>query len=219
MSNAILIIGKSGTGKSTSIRTLDHSETFIINVLDKPLPFRGYKKLYIKATKEGGNYFSSDNSDQIIKTIKYINNERVDIKSIIIDDFQYVMANEFMRRAMDKGWEKYTEIGKHAWEIIDFSIKCREDLSLFFLSHSDDESGTSKCKTIGKMIDEKITLEGMFTVVLHTHVIDNKYKFITQNDGYHTAKSPMGMFEDLSIDNDLLLVKEKIQSYYFGDNQ
>ncbi len=217
MSNATLVIGKSGTGKSTSIRDFDEKETFIINVLDKPLPFKGYKKKYTKVTKEGGNYFSSDNSDSIIKMIKYINNERTDIKNIVIDDFQYVMANEFMRRAMDKGWEKYTEIGKHAWEIIDFSIKCRDDLFLFFLSHSDDESGTSKCKTIGKMIDEKITLEGMFTIVLHTHVMDNKYKFITQNDGYHTAKSPMGMFDDLSIDNNLVFVKEKMKSYYLGE--
>lgn len=218
MSNATLIIGESGTGKSTSIRNLDESETFIINVLDKPLPFKGFKKRYIKVSKDGGNYFVSDDYNDILKSIKYISDNRPEIKNIIIDDYQYIMANEFMRRAMDRGFDKFTEIGQHAWKIIEYSVKCRDDLFFFFLSHSElDSAGRFKCKTIGKMIDNTITLEGMFTTVLHTTVMDGKYKFITQNNGVHIAKSPMGMFESIYIDNDLNQVKTHMNNYYSGE--
>ncbi len=218
MSNATLIIGESGTGKSTSIRNLDESETFIINVLDKPLPFKGFKKRYIKVSQDGGNYFVSDDYNDILKSIKYISDNRPEIKNIIIDDYQYIMANEFMRRAMDRGFDKFTEIGQHAWKIIYYSVKCRDDLFFFFLSHSElDASGHVKCKTIGKMIDDKITLEGMFTTVLHTTVMDGKYKFITQNNGVHIAKSPMGMFDSIYIDNDLNQVKKHMNNYYSGE--
>jgi hypothetical protein len=220
MSNATLVIGESGTGKSTSLRNLDEKETFIINVLDKPLPFKGFRQRYIKVTKEGGNYFVSDDYSKILSTIKFINDNRPDIKNIIIDDYQYIMANEFMRRAIERGFDKFTEIGQHAWKIIDYSVKCRDDLFFFFLSHSElYADGKVKCKTIGKMIDDKITLEGMFTTVLHTIVMDGKYKFITQNDGTHIAKSPMGMFDSIHIDNDLFQVKSSMHNYYFGDKQ
>lgn len=218
MSNATLVIGESGTGKSTSIRNLDESETFIINVLDKPLPFKGFKKKYIKVNKDGGNYFVSDDYNDILKSIKYVSDNRPEIKNIIIDDYQYIMANEFMRRAMDRGFDKFTEIGQHAWKIIEYSVKCRDDLFFFFLSHSElDASGRFKCKTIGKMIDNTITLEGMFTTVLHTAVMDGKYKFITQNNGVHIAKSPMGMFDSIYIDNDLNQVKIHMNNYYSGE--
>lgn len=219
MSNATLIIGESGTGKSTSIRSLDEKETFIINVLDKPLPFKDFKKRYTKLTKDyPGNYYTSDDALKIIKMIEFIDQHRPEIKNIIIDDYQYVMANAFMRRAMDKGYDKFTEIGQNAWKVINSSVHCREDLFFFFLSHSEtDANGRVKCKTIGKMIDEKITLEGMFTTVLHSIVSDNKYKFLTQNDGSHIAKSPLGMFDNMYIDNDLSLVKSRMQNYYFGE--
>jgi len=218
MSNTSLIIGESGTGKSTSLALLDHKETFIINVLDKPLPFRGYKNNYIKITSWDdllGNYYASDDFSKLIKCIKTVNEKHLHIKNLVIDDWQYTMCNEFMRRATETGFTKFTEIGQHAWSIIRELISCREDLYCFVLSHSDtDINGKYKCKSIGKMLDEKITIEGMFTIVLHTQIMDGVYKFLTQNDGRHIAKSPMGMFQDKYIGNDLAFVKQKMNEYY-----
>lgn len=213
MSNTILVMGESGTGKSTSIRNLDHEETYIINVLDKPLPFKGFKSKYQQ--KEGGNYYASDSAPKILNVINNINNKRPNVKNLIIDDFQYIMANEYMRRATERGFDKFTEIGQAAWNIISECSKVREDLDVFILSHteSNDMTGKIKCKTIGKMIDNTITLEGMFTVVLHSMLKDEKYVFLTQHDGRHIAKSPLGMFEDIYISNDLLYVKQQIKSY------
>jgi len=218
MSNATLIIGPSGSGKSTSIRNLNHEETFIINVLNKPLPIKGYKKLYTPLKKDNakeGNYFASDNYQDIIKCVQFVNSSREDIKTLIIDDWQYVLANEFMRRARETGFNKFTDISLHGWETINAINATREDLLCFVMSHSEiDSFGKSKCKTIGKMLDEKITVEGMFTIVLHSYVIDGEYKFMTQNDGNHIAKSPMGMFDDIMIGNDLSFVKKSIEDYY-----
>ena len=218
MSNATLIIGQSGTGKSTSIRTLDPKETFIINVLDKPLPIKGYRLMYktiANNNEKEGNYYSTDDYKRLFKSIKLVNDERPDIKVLIIDDWQYLLCNEFMNRASEKGYDKFTDIALHAWETINLLLKCRDDLMCFVLSHSEiDNRGQSKCKTVGKLLDEKITVEGMFTVVLHTKIVDGNFKFLTQNDGDHIAKSPLGMFDDKYIDNDLLFVKNKISEYY-----
>lgn len=216
MSNSVLIIGQSGTGKSTSIRNLDPASTFIINVLDKPLPFKGYKKSYTPCTKENknGNYYSSDNWAYIVKAIEAVNETRPEISTLIIDDWQYVMANEFMNRVHEKGFDKYSELGAHAWAIVNTLSKCRNDLTSFILSHSEiDNVGRAKLKTIGRLLDEKITIEGMFTVCLHSRIIDQQYKFQTQNDGEYTCKSPIGMFDSQYIDNDLLLVKKAIEEY------
>jgi hypothetical protein len=215
MANSILIMGESGTGKSSSIRQLNPKETFVINVLDKALPFKDFKKNYIGGV--GGNYYATDNAASIQTTITSISQKRLDIKTIIIDDFQYIMANQYMRSAKEKGFEKFVEIGQSAWKIIRESTALRPDLSTFILSHTEtDPFGKVKCKTIGRMLDEKITLEGMFTVVLHSLIVDGKYKFLTQNDGVHNAKSPLDMFDKSFIDNDLLYVKEKMAAYY-GD--
>jgi ABC-type dipeptide/oligopeptide/nickel transport system ATPase component len=220
MANTVLVIGESGTGKSTSIRNLDPKETFIINVVGKALPFRGYKSKYTNISPDWttGNYVACDEAEKIIKAIEFINGRRPDIKNIIIDDFQYTMANEFMRKAVEKGYEKFTKIGQNAWMIINALSRCRDDLECFVLSHSEiDVNGKVKCKTIGKMLDDKITLEGMFTIVLHTIVEAGNYRFLTQNDGVHIAKSPMGMFEDKYIANDLQYVKQHIADYMNED--
>lgn len=212
MSNTIMILGESGTGKSTAIRTLNAKETFIISVLDKPLPFRGYKNLY---SVENKNYYASDNWAMIIEYIQAINERRPDIRQIIIDDFQYILAHEFMNRASEKSFEKFTEIAHHAWSIIRECIHTRADLKCFLLTHSDtDTHGKSKAKTIGKLLEEKITLEGMFTIVLHSLYLEGQYKFLTSYDGSHIAKSPMGMFADKYIDNDLGYVCKQIDAYF-----
>lgn len=220
MSNTILIVGESGTGKSSSIRNLNPKETFIINVIDKPLPFKSAKRLYTVCNKENpeGNYFASDNHATIMSLIEAVNSRRPETKNLIVDDYQYSMANAFMRKALEKGYDKFSEIGKHAWEIIRALIGTREDLTCFVLSHSDtDIHGKAKVKTIGKMLEDKICVEGMFSIVLHSLVIDGQYKFLTQNDGQHVAKSPMDMFATKYIDNDLALVKAKIEDYLHED--
>jgi len=220
MSNTILIIGESGSGKSTSIRNLNPLETVIINVLDKPLPFKGFKKNYIKTATEDKkvNYFATDEAAKIKAAIDKINTARPEVKNIIIDDFQYIMANEFMRRALERGFDKFSEIGQKTWDLIKHISQGREDINCFILSHSDtDQSGKIKCKTIGKMLDDKICVEGMFTIVLHALTSDNKYKFLTQNDGTHLAKSPLGMFKEKYIDNDLLEINKAINDYFNDD--
>ena len=126
------------------------------------------------------------------------------------------MANDFMRKAMEKGFDKFTQIGQNVWKIITESQKCRPDLNIYFLMHLelDANNGKKKAKTIGKMLDEKITLEGLFTIVLFTSLENKEYTFITQNDGNNTGKSPKGMFESFKIPNDLALVNQKINEYY-----
>jgi hypothetical protein len=220
MSNASLIIGESGTGKSTSIRNLDPKETFIINVCNKPLPFRGYKNKYKQITTwedKEGNYYTSNDYTRIIKMLKVIDKDRPEIKNIIIDDFQYIMCAEFMNRVTEKGFDKFSEIGQHAYMIIDLLSTLRDDLNIFVLSHSEaNEQGKMKAKTIGKLIDDKVVLEGRFTMVLQTEISELGYRFITQGDKNHIAKSPMDMFEDKYIPNDLAYVVEKMNAYNNG---
>lgn len=216
MANLIMILGESGTGKSTSIENLNEKETFVIQVVDKPLPFKGFKKKYFLRNKENpnGNRFISDKAEIIGKILTTLNKES-HIKNIIIDDAQYIMANEFMRRAKEKGFEKFTEIGQNFYNIVDLANDLREDLNVIFLQHIETtDSGKTKAKTIGKLLDDKIGLEGRFTIVLTTEVEDGNYYFRTQNNGNDTCKSPKGMFEDLRIPNDLQLVITKSNEYF-----
>ena len=212
MSNTVLVIGQSGSGKSTALRNLDPSSTFIISVLDKPLPFKGYKKLY---SEENKNYFCSDNYKSIINYIEAINARRPDITTLVIDDAHFIMANEFMVRACEKGFDRFSEIAQHMWQVMCAVTNTRDNLTCFVLSHNEiDNTGMSKPKTVGKLLDDKITLEAMVTVCLHTMIKDGEYKFLTQNDGSHVCKSPLGMFEEFLIPNDLLVVKDAVETYF-----
>jgi hypothetical protein len=212
MSNVILIIGESGTGKSSSIRTLNPAETFIINVLNKPLPFRGYKKQYNVDNK---NYLESDKYSEIISYIIAINERRPDIKSIIIDDFSFLMNNEFMRRCREKSFDKFVDMGSNMFEIMDLCQKLKSDIDCFITCHTEkDHAGIIKPKTVGKMTSDYVGLAERVSIVLHTQIIDRQYKFLTQNDGISMAKSPMGMFDELQINNDLNFVKESIKNYF-----
>lgn len=219
MSNAILILGHSGSGKSTSIRTLPPNETFIINVIGKNLPFKGSGKLYKpfnRETKEG-NVYVSDQANDIVRCIAYINASRKDIKYLVIDDCSYAVMNDFMRKCLVKGYDKFSEIAKSFAEIIDSIKYLREDLFVFVIMHvEEDQNGKTKPKTVGKMIDQYVCVEGNFTTVLHTIVHESSYKFLTNFDGHHMAKSPMGLF-DHYIDNDLLLVSQKLKDYFNED--
>lgn len=217
MSTPVMIVGESGSGKSTSMRNLNPEETYLILVIDKPLPFRNkYKKSVTTAEgKIPGNLYVSDKYNDIIAAIKYINKNRPEIKNIVIDDFQYIMANEFMRRVNETGYKKFTDLAKNIWEIVCEVHECREDLVVFFLTHSElCQDGKYKAKTVGKMLNDQVTLEGMFTIVLHAMVSQDRWAFLTQNDGSHIAKSPLDMFDEKLIQNDLQYVKQKIDGYY-----
>lgn len=212
MSNTVLVIGQSGSGKSTALRNLDPKTTFIINVLDKPLPFRGFKKNY---NSNARNYYTTNDWAKVVNCIERVNKEREDITTLVIDDWQYILAYEFMRRVSEKGFDKFSELANHGWSTINACLGTRPSLTNFILAHSDvDSTGRSKCKTIGKMLDEKITIEGLFTTVLHSRVVDGDYMFQTQYDGEFLAKSPMGMFEEFLIPNDLLMVKGAVENYF-----
>lgn len=220
MSNASIIMGESGTGKSTSIRNLDPKETFIVNVLNKPLPFRGYKTNYTKLSSDGitGNLYSSTSYEQVHRILRLINDKRLEIKTLIIDDFTYLMTYDFMDRALEKGYDKFTMMAKNANDLLKQLPCLREDLDVFVLNHSEiDSNGKMKIKTIGKMLDEKIVIEGIFTMILQTQLSNEGYSFLTQGDINHIAKSPMGMFETKNIPNDLMFVKQKMAEYNNGD--
>ena len=218
-SKAVLVLGDSGSGKSTAIRTLPPEETFIINVLGKALPFRGSNKLYTITSKENpeGNMMVSDSAERIVQIIKAISDRKTNIKYLVIDDCGYVMMNAFLRKAMQKGYDKFTELAQDYDSIIQAIKNTRHDLFVFMIMHIDiDSHGNTKPKTVGKMTDGIVCIEGHFTSVLHTLVRDGSYKFVTNNDGCHMSKTPMGAFEQL-IDNDFLFVANVLKDYFEGE--
>jgi len=214
VSNVIVILGESGTGKSTSLRNLDPDSTFIINVLNKPLPFRSYKNLYNTDKK---NLLETDDYRKIIPYLKAINERGKNIKNIIIDDFSFLMNNEFMHRCREKGYDKFTDMGSNVFNIMDICQNFRDDLYCYLLCHTEkDHANMIKPKTVGKMTSDYVGLAERATIVLHTQIIDRRYAFLTQNDGMHVAKTPMGMFDEPYIDNDLQEIRKTIDAYYNG---
>lgn len=195
----VLILGESGSGKSASLRNFKEGEVGIINVSSKPLPFKTKLKP-----------FNSDNYMQIEAVIK-----KAKAKSIVIDDAQYLQANEYMRNAKVQGYQKFTDIALNFWSLVQMVIKeLPDDVIVYFLGHIEtDANGKEKFKTIGKMTDN-YSVEGMCTIVLKTLVRDGKYLFTTQTNGMDTVKSPMGMFADTEIDNNLKAVDQTIRKYY-----
>ena len=199
----VYVLGRTGTGKSFSMKNFPSDKLAVINVESKILPFRGSAKIETTNT---------DDSEKILKALEIYSK---DYKSIVIDDFQYLMSNEFMRRATEKGYDKFTEIAAHAWDIPNKVKDLPNDVIVYIMCHTDvDSEGTERLKTIGKLLDEKIYLEGMSTIVLKTVVSDGKYTFTTQNNGKDTVKSPADMFPGYQIDNDLWYVDQKIREYY-----
>jgi len=216
MNNSILLLGDSGTGKSTSLRNLPPEETFIINVIGKPLPFRGAQKKFLPLSSDGktGNYYCSDDASIIKRVINHVNKNRPDIKYLILDDFGYVSMNAFMKRALLKGYDRFSEIASEFNTAMELVNQCRDDLYVIVMMHIEtDKQGKTKPKTVGNMIDQYINIEGKFTHVLHTTVTDGRYLFITNNDGIHTAKTPFGLFDTNLIDNDMKMVCGKINDF------
>lgn len=202
MGVACLILGESGSGKSASMRNFKKEDVGILNVASKPLPFRntnglvsvnrvGYKNIY-DAIKEGKR------------------------PSWVIDDAQYLMAFESFANANVSGYTKFTIMAKNYEEMLRF---IQEDTSpdtiVYVMQHIDtDENGKVKAKTLGKMLDQQLCVEGLFSIVLLAKADENKHYFITQSDGTNPCKSPMGMFDSIEIDNDLKMVDDTIREYY-----
>jgi len=211
MSIVTMVLGESGTGKSTALRHFEPQDTLLIQGIAKPLPFRSQGwQLFDKEQRPDGNIFCTDHAQKIIHLM-----QKTRRRLIIIDDFQYIMANEYMRRAKENGFAKFTDIGRNAWDILVAAANLEADKHVYILSHTaTDESGKIKIKTIGKMLDEKITLEGMVTIVLRTLVQDGRYLFATRNNGSDTTKAPMGLFDSDLIENDLAAVDQRITEYY-----
>ena len=195
----VLILGESGSGKSASLRNFDPDMVGIFNVAGKPLPFRGTLKKV-----DFAGYAT------IRKGL-----ENPTLKTYVVDDSQYLLAFEFFDRAKDKGYEKFTDIALNFRNLIDFVARhTPPDVIVYFLHHTEQaDSGRIKAKTIGKMLDEKLTVEGLFSIVLLCRSDGTRHFFETQSDGFSTAKSPMEMFER-EIDNDLAAVDRTIRDYY-----
>jgi len=194
-----LILGDSGSGKSTALRNFDEKEIGIFNVASKPLPFR--KKLM---RIDGAGY---DNIRKSLSAPKF--------KVYAIDDSQYLMSFEMFDRAKETGYNKFTDVALNFRNLLQFIItKTPNDCIVYFLHHAEQtETGKIKAKTIGKMLDNQLTVEGLFSIVLMAKTDGQRYYFETQSDGYTTCKSPMDMF-DREIDNDLKFVDTKIREYW-----
>jgi|TARA_B110000259_G_scaffold49673_1_gene58276 hypothetical protein len=225
MAQSVLVIADSGTGKSTAIRDLNPDETFIINIANKPLPFKGWKSSYTQINKENpkGNLTITSTAQGIVKAMNHVNDKLGHIKTIIVDDWQYMSSFEYFDRAHEKGYDKFTQIASNLAMVAKLPKDLRDDLTVIFLTHSEESTDLNgnrkvKAKTIGKMIDNTLTLEGLFSIVLFGKVNKNddgelSYGFETQNNGENTCKSPQGMFEDFFIPNNLQYVKDCMKKY------
>jgi hypothetical protein len=220
MAHLIAVVGESGTGKSTSIENLDPKETFIINVLKKPLPFKGSGKKY---NVENKNMIALHGAQEIVSTIKGVAENRPEVKQIILDDIGHVMVKEAFVKAGHSGYGKFTEMGRNMFNIIEAAKNVRDDLNIVFMWHQTTElvdgfKPQVKIKTLGKVLDNWLNPEEVFTVVLYTQVDTSEkgatYNFITNRDGTYPAKSPKGMFESIKIPNDLKEVFQAISEYY-----
>lgn len=206
MANKILIMGESGTGKSTSMRNFGSDEIAIVNPVGKPLPFRG-------------KFDTLNGATESRKITQFMDKAVADGKKVIVvDDFQYILSVPYMNRIKEAGWDKWNDFGDNYFTILNHVNEMPDDVNVYFLTHTETlENGITTIKLIGKLLREKITIEGLFTIVLQTQVNEGNYYFLTQNSGKNTVKSPMGMFQDYSIENDLKFVDDVIRNYYGMD--
>ena len=204
MARKILILGQTGTGKTHSIKGFKKDEVTVIEIHKPELSFRNEEEIpVIKASK----------ASDVVKAMK---NAKTPI--IVIDDFQFLLGIATMKRSLEKGWDKFSEMQFDYFTVLDAVEELPDDKIVVFMSHTEkDEDGEVKIKTIGKALDKYITIESLFTIVLGTQVVDGQYYFVTQNNGKNTLKSPEGMFTSYAIQNDLPYVIDKVRNYYYMD--
>ena len=215
MSKIICIMGESGSGKTTSCRTLDPSSTYYIDCDKKGLSWRGWKNQY---NAENKNYLKTDNQGLILKLMHSVNESETanHIKTIVIDTINGIMVADEMRRSKEKGYDKWLDLAHAIYDIVDYALVMRDDLTVIFVAHTQterDESGYSftRIKTSGKKLD-KITLESKFPVVLLAKVVDGKHVFETKAN-FSTAKTPLNAFSEVQIDNDISEVLKDLEEY------
>ena len=197
----VLILGESGSGKSTSLRNFQKEELVVYNVAGKPLPFRGGTQLL--------------RADNVSYNTIMQNMSKKKFRCYVIDDSQYLLAFELFGRVAEKTYDKFTEMAVHFYDLIQFVIRqMPPDCIVYFLHHTDDIDGKVKAKTVGKMLNEKLTVEGLFSIVLMAKNLDGHYVFHIHSDGRDTVKTPMDMFEQDEIDNDLKAVDDAIREYW-----
>lgn len=206
MAQKILIMGESGTGKSTSLRNLDPEITAVVNPVGKPLPFKS----------KNGKFTMLNNETKSSNITAWMKGQaKAGKKILVVDDFQYLLSIPYMNRIHEGGWDKWNDFGDDYFRLIDVCADLPADVRVYYLTHCETlENGITTIKLIGKLLREKITIEGLFTIVLRTSVIDQKYYFLTQNSGKDTVKSPMGMFDAYAVENDLAYIDDKICNYY-----
>ena len=200
----ILLIGKSGSGKSTSLRNFTREEVAVVNVLGKPLPF----KSDISAPK-------CDDYDAILKAISATKK-----KTIVIDDANYLITNEFMAKTSIKGFDKYNEMGNNFFNLINGIKNIKDGKTVYLIMHEDlDDDGNVKPKTIGKLLDDKVNIQGMFTICIRSMFEGGKYVFRLKTNGSDCVKTPFGMFEDEEMENDLKAFDKIVREYYELDKE
>lgn len=214
MSKVICIMGESGSGKTTSMRNLDPEITCYIDCDKKGLSWKGWKEQY---NKDKRNYLKTDEQNEIMTVLKWLNQkEGFKFKTVIIDTINGIMVADEMRRSKEKNYDKWQDLAQAIYDIVDFALKARDDLTVIFTAHTQterDESGYqfTRIKTSGKKLD-KIVLESKFTTVLLAKVVGGKYLFETQAKN-STAKSPMGAFDEFEIENDITKVIKALEEY------
>ena len=200
----VLLIGKSGSGKSASMRNFKKDEIAIVNVLGKPLPF-----------KNDLNAPKCDNYQTILNSI-----QKTDKKTIVIDDANYLITNEFMAKSSIKGFDKYNELANNFWNLIQGIKEIQGGKTVYLIMHEDtDDDGNVKPKTIGKLLDDKVNIQGMFTVCLRSMFENGNYIFRLKNNGQDCVKTPFGMFEEDTMENDLKEFDKVVREYYELDKE
>ena len=204
MATAVLIMGESGSGKSASLRNFAPNEISVFNVTNKPLPFKQGKTKIPKID----NATYADIANALANPNK---------RAYVIDDAGYLLSFEMFKRANETGYSKFTDMAKNFYDMLKYIINnTPDDTIVYLLSHTEQSevTGKIKMKTIGKMLDSQLTVEGLFDIVLLATADHGKFRLITHSDGTNTAKSPMGMFESDDIDNDLKMVDDTIREYW-----
>lgn len=215
MANLIAVMGESGSGKTTSLRNLDPSTTYIIDADKKGLSWRGWKAKY---SEEKKNYVAMDDNAQILERMRYIDKHKSlkHIKTVVIDTVNGVMVADEYAKKDTKGYDKWADLAWAVWGIVDYALTMRDDLTVVFMAHSQterDDSGVmfTRIKTSGRKLD-KLVLESKFTTVLNAKVVNGEYVFETRSPT-STAKAPMGLFDSTTIPNDIKKVIDAIDEY------